>query len=61
MIATFSANENWLNEKVKHPLQNQDSVFIRCEILLHDTQGNLVATGYTNWQIKEWSKVKTKV
>lgn len=61
VIATFSANEDWVDEMVKNPLQNQDSVFIRCEILLHDTQGNLVATGYTNWQIKEWSKVKTKV
>jgi hypothetical protein len=28
---------------------------------LMDEQGNHVATGYTNWQIKDWSAVKTKI
>jgi len=61
IVATFSATEQWLNEMIFEPLKNSDSVLVRCEINLHDNQNNHVATGYTNWQIKEWSKVKTKL
>lgn len=61
IVAEFSANEEWIDTHVKTPLKSADKIMIKCEILLHDTQGNHVATGYTNWQIKPWSKVKTKL
>jgi hypothetical protein len=28
---------------------------------LHDRSGNHLATGTVTWQVKEWSKVRTKV
>ncbi len=31
------------------------------EIRLFDNEENHIATGYTNWQIKEWKSVKTKM
>lgn len=61
IYAEFKATEDWINEKIVTPLESADAVMIKCEIQLHDTKGNHVATGYTNWQIKPWSKVKTKL
>lgn len=61
IYATFSATEQWMNDMILTPLNSADKILVKCEILLHDTKGNHVATGYTNWQIKEWSKVKTKL
>jgi len=59
-IATFTATEEWLKKKVSEPLEKDGITYVRCEIPVHDTNGNLVATGYTNWQIKDWKQVKTK-
>lgn len=59
--AQFSASPEWLDTHIFEPLNNADAIYIKCEIMLHDTKGNHVATGYTNWQIKPWSKVKTKL
>jgi acyl-coenzyme A thioesterase PaaI-like protein len=61
IIADYSVNDKWIEEMVKKPLTTEDSVMIECEIKLYDTNKNHVATGYTNWQIKDWQKVKTKL
>ncbi|MEX1001776.1 MAG: DUF4442 domain-containing protein [Crocinitomicaceae bacterium] len=61
ITAIFELTDEWVNEKVIDPLKTEDAVFVKCEIHLYDTQKNQVATGYTNWQIKSWSKVKTKI
>ena len=61
VFATFTAGESWLQTSIFEPLKSADSILIRCEIMLYDKAKNHVATGYTNWQIKEWSKVKTKI
>ncbi|MCG8578086.1 MAG: DUF4442 domain-containing protein [Flavobacteriales bacterium] len=61
VVATFEANDSWTDEHIRNPLKTEEKVYVRCEIVLHDIEGNHVATAYTNWQIKEWSKVKTKV
>jgi len=61
IIARYSVTDDWLARHIIEPLKNSDKVYIKCEIQLHDTQGNLVATCYTNWQIKDWKKVKTKM
>lgn len=61
ITATFKVSGSWLNEMIFEPLKSAEAVLVKCEILLRDTAGNHVATGYTNWQIKDWSKVKTKV
>ena len=61
VTAIFEADDNWITNQVIEPLKSSEKVFVRCEIVLKDEQGNHVATGYTNWQIKDWSAVKTKV
>ena len=61
VTATFSADGDWLRSSVLDPLTKAEAVYVRCEIKLNDDLGNHVATGYTNWQIKEWTAVKTKL
>lgn len=61
VTAVFEANDFWIQTNVLDPLRNSEQVYVRCEIKLTDDQGNHIATGFTNWQIKEWSAVKTKV
>jgi acyl-coenzyme A thioesterase PaaI-like protein len=60
IVAEFEATDEWIDSSIRKPLEEMDAVFIRCEIKLFDTERNHVATGFTNWQIKPWSKVKTK-
>ena len=57
----FAISEKWLNENVIVPLQSTGSVVIPCEVKIHDLKGNHLTTGKVFWQIKDWSKVKTKV
>lgn len=61
IIAQFSVDENFMQMSIVEPLKSQDAVFVKCQIELYDTNKNHVATGFTNWQIKDWNKVKTKL
>ena len=60
-FAEFSIDDEWVNSKVVEPLKTKEAVVIPCEIKLHDKAGNHLSTGTIYWQIKEWSKVKTKL
>lgn len=60
-IATFKLSAEDLKAQVIEPLEKEDSIYLRCEILCHDVDGNHLCTGHTNWQIKRWDKVKTKL
>lgn len=60
-ICTFSLTDEWMKEKVYDPLQNAESTVVNCEVKIHDVDGNHLTTGHVHWQIKSWSKVKTKV
>ncbi|MBK9192610.1 MAG: DUF4442 domain-containing protein [Crocinitomicaceae bacterium] len=59
--AVFKANDEWIDKQVIEPLKYSDQVYVKCEIRLFDNEENHIATGYTNWQIKEWKSVKTKM
>lgn len=61
IVAHFECTDQWIEDKIKEPLRGNESVMVKCEIKLFDTNENHVATGYTNWQIKDWSKVKTQL
>ena len=61
IVAHFECSDQWIEDKIKEPLRANESVMVKCEIKLFDTNENHVATGYTNWQIKDWSKVKTQL
>ena len=58
---SFAISQAWINENVISPLQKQESVVVPCEVKIHDSKGNHLTTGKVFWQIKDWSKVKTKV
>jgi acyl-coenzyme A thioesterase PaaI-like protein len=59
--AEFSASPEWFEENIYEPLKKQDAVVVPCEVKIHDAQGNHLTTGRVFWQIKNWSKVRTKV
>ena len=61
ITAEFEAADEWIAAVIKKPLETSESVLVKCEIMLYDTDRNHVATGYTNWHIKPWAKVKTKL
>lgn len=59
--ATFTLDENDFKTNVLTPLEKEGVVFKKCTIEVHDEEGNLLCIANTNWQIKKWDKVKTKV
>ena len=59
-IAEFEISEDWMQQQVYEPLTRQDAIVIPCEIRIHDVKGNHLTTGKIFWQIKDWTKVKTK-
>jgi len=59
VIADFSLTGEFVSKEITGPLQTEDAVFRELEIKLHDTDGNHVCTGFVNWQIKKWNKVKS--
>lgn len=60
-FASFSLSENWMTENVYGPLNNQEAVVVKCQVKIHDIEGNHLSTGHIFWQIKDWRKVKTKL
>lgn len=58
--ATFSLSPLIIENEILIPLQNTDSVFKEFAVEVYDTDKNHICTGLINWQIKKWSKVKTK-
>jgi acyl-coenzyme A thioesterase PaaI-like protein len=60
-FGSFKISPEWLQQQVLVPLQSQDAVVVPCEVHVHDRKGNHLSTAKVYWQIKEWSKVKTKV
>jgi acyl-coenzyme A thioesterase PaaI-like protein len=59
--AVFAPAAEELASQVKHPLTTNDAVLYAAVVELHDVQHNHLATGRITWQVKEWSKVRTKV
>ncbi|WP_305982915.1 DUF4442 domain-containing protein [Roseivirga thermotolerans] len=58
---SFAISQEWLQKEVITPLEKNEAVVVCCEVKAHDKEGNHLTTGRIYWQIKEWSKVKTKV
>lgn len=59
-FARFELSESEVKNNLLIPLELEGKVFHTCEIPVHDKDGNLLCTAHTNWQIKDWSSVKTK-
>ncbi|MFA0962474.1 DUF4442 domain-containing protein [Roseivirga sp. BDSF3-8] len=60
-VARFELSDDWIQEKIVEPLKGHDAVVVTCEVHIHDKTGNQLTTGKVHWQVKEWSKVRTKV
>lgn len=59
--AEFTAHEQWFQENIYDPLKINEAILVPCEIMIHDVDGNHLTTGKVFWQIKDWSKVRTRV
>ncbi len=59
--AEFRITDGDLNELIISPLNKIDAVFQEFEIKVTDISGNHICTGKTNWQIKKWDKVQSKI
>lgn len=60
-FAEFTATQEWFTENIYKPLEQNDAVVVPCEVRIYDDQGNHLTTGKVFWQVKNWSKVRTKV
>jgi len=59
VIASFSLNEKFIEKVITGPLQFEDAIFTEMEIKVNDMAGNHICTGFINWQVKKWNKVKS--
>jgi acyl-coenzyme A thioesterase PaaI-like protein len=59
-VATCIDSRDTIQEHVVRALASQDAVDHTSTVEVHDTSGNHLATGTITWQVKEWSKVRTK-
>lgn len=60
-FAHFELSESWFEKNVYQPLSSSDATVVVCEVKINDAKGNHLTTGRVHWQVKDWSKVKTKV
>lgn len=58
--ARFDLTKKQLTDLVIKPLESQEAVTFPCDIPIYDKDQNLLCTVTTKWQVKPWSKVKTK-
>ncbi len=59
--AVFKLSEEQFNSSISEALKQEEVIYTKCVIELYDEVNNHVATGTTNWQIKPWNKVRTKL
>lgn len=59
--ATYEITNDEINHKIVIPLQSDESVYFQCRISVKDKKGNELCIAKTNWQIKPWNNVKTKI
>jgi len=60
-FAIFALSLEWFEQNIYSPLKNQDSTVVICEVKIVDEDNHHLTTGRVYWQVKAWSKVKTKV
>jgi hypothetical protein len=59
-FAEFRTSDDWFQTEIIKPLLTAEAVVVPCEIKIHDIKGNHLTTGRVFWQIKDWSRVRTK-
>jgi len=61
ITATYTLDDDWLKEMIINPLKEEESVTVMLEVESHDTKSNHICTGFIEWQVKDWKKVRTKI
>lgn len=61
VTATYSLDNDWLKSMVINPLKDNDAVTVTLEVETHDAKSNHICTGFIEWQVKDWKKVRTKL
>ena len=59
-FAEFATSDAWYEEQILGPLKTSEAVVIPCVVKIHDMNGNHLTTGKVFWQVKDWTRVKTK-
>ncbi|MEZ4756460.1 MAG: DUF4442 domain-containing protein [Flavobacteriales bacterium] len=60
-VAVCNTTREAIDAEVAQPLTQQDAVDHTSTVEVHDRSGRHLATGTIVWQVKPWSKVRTKV
>jgi len=61
VAVTFSTSQEWLERHVTIPLAQNDSTEVDLSVKIYDLDQKEICQGLVTWQIKHWSKVRTKV
>jgi acyl-coenzyme A thioesterase PaaI-like protein len=56
----FRVSEEWISKNILEPLKEKESIEIVSEVNLIDVNGKQLTNGKATWQVKDWTKVKTK-
>ncbi len=59
-FARFSMSADESKKFITGPLDTEEAIFHTCEVPVHDTDGQLLCTAFTTWQIKRWDKVRAR-
>lgn len=60
-FAKIELSENWFNDEIIIPLKSVEKITVMNTVNTFDSDNNHICTATVTWQIKNWSKVKTKV
>jgi len=60
-VAEFSMSQNELESKVITPIEKEGEAYLLCQIELRGENGDHFSTVTTEWQVKSWDRVKTKI
>lgn len=61
ITANYIIDSDWVYNKIIHPLKVEDSVTVTMEVEAYDTKQNHISTGFIEWQVKDWKKVRTQL
>ena len=59
-VCEFRLTDDLLRDTITGPLQSIESTVFVAEVNIFDLKGNQLTAGKAHWQIKDWSKVRTK-
>ncbi|MCH2199592.1 MAG: DUF4442 domain-containing protein [Flavobacteriales bacterium] len=59
-LVKFELPTSVVESEIKNALETQDAALFLCKVPVEDENGNLLCSAVVEWQIKPWTKVRTK-